>query len=81
MNRSVFKFGEFSGSDCLEFRKGNANAGRKFLLKSGSAFLLDGMGDHSHSILAGGLVVTSYSTRLQPLTSPTMRVAMRPRRS
>ena len=38
-------------------------------------------GGYSHSILAGGLVVTSYSTRLQPLTSPTMRVAMRPRRS
>ena len=57
MNRSVFKFGEFSGSDCLEFRKGNANAGRKFLLKSGSAFLLDGMGDHSHSLRLNALCV------------------------
>ena len=33
---------------------------------------------YSHSMLAGGLVVMSYSTRLTPLTSPTMRVAMRP---
>ena len=40
MNRSVFKFGEFSGSDCLEFRKGNANAGRKFL-RQDSLYLLD----------------------------------------
>ncbi len=33
---------------------------------------------YSHSILAGGLVVTSYSTRLHPDTSPTIRVAIRP---
>lgn len=40
MNRSVFKLGEFSGSDCLEFRKGNANAGRKFL-RQDSLYVLD----------------------------------------
>ena len=31
MNEYVCKHGEFSGSDYLEFRKGNSGAGRKFL--------------------------------------------------
>ncbi|MFQ9555893.1 MAG: hypothetical protein ACLR1P_08035 [Oscillospiraceae bacterium] len=29
MNKYVYKLGEFSGSDYLEFRKGNSGAGRK----------------------------------------------------
>ena len=36
---------------------------------------------HSHSIVPGGLLVTSYTTRLTPLTSLMMRVAMRPRKA
>lgn len=40
MNRSVFRLREFSGSDCLEFRKGSANAGRKFL-REDSLYVLD----------------------------------------
>ena len=40
MNTYVFKLGEFSGSDCLEFRKGNANAGGKFL-RQDSLYVLD----------------------------------------
>ena len=36
--------------------------------------------DHSHSIVPGGLLVTSYTTRLTPLTSLIMRVAVRPRK-
>src|SRR5664279_5895013 len=31
-------------------------------------------GDHSHSIVPGGLLVTSYTTRLIPFTSFTMRL-------
>ena len=31
MNKYVYKLGEFSGSDYLEFRKGNSGASRKFL--------------------------------------------------
>lgn len=31
MNKYVYKLGEFSGSDYLEFRKGNSGSGRKFL--------------------------------------------------
>src|ERR1019366_1484817 len=31
---------------------------------------------HSHSIVPGGLLVTSYTTRLMPLTSLTMRLEM-----
>ena len=34
---------------------------------------------YSHSIVPGGLLVTSYTTRLTPLTSLMMRVAVRPR--
>jgi hypothetical protein len=33
---------------------------------------------YSHSIVPGGLLVTSYTTRLTPLTSLMMRVATRP---
>ena len=33
--------------------------------------------DHSHSIVAGGLLLMSYTTRLTPLTSLMMRVEMR----
>jgi len=33
--------------------------------------------DHSHSMVPGGLLVTSRATRLTPGTSPTMRDAMR----
>lgn len=32
---------------------------------------------HSHSIVAGGLLVMSYTTRLMPGTSATMRLEMR----
>jgi prophage regulatory protein len=35
--------------------------------------------NHSHSIVPGGLLVTSYTTRLTPLTSLMMRVAVSPR--
>ena len=40
MNKYVFRLGEFSGSDYLEFRKGNADAGRKFL-RHDSLYVLD----------------------------------------
>ena len=40
MNEYVFKLGEFSGSDLLEFRKGNSDAGRKFL-RQDSLYVLD----------------------------------------
>jgi hypothetical protein len=33
---------------------------------------------HSHSIVPGGLLVTSYTTRLIPFTSLMIRVATRP---
>ncbi len=33
---------------------------------------------YSHSIVAGGLGVTSYTTRFTPGTSATMRLEMRP---
>ena len=36
---------------------------------------------HSHSIVPGGLLVTSYTTRFTPLTSLMMRVATRPRKA
>ena len=36
---------------------------------------------HSHSIVAGGLGVMSYTTRLTPGTSATMRLDMPPRTS
>lgn len=36
---------------------------------------------HSHSIVPGGLLVTSYTTRFTPRTSLMMRVAARPRKS
>ena len=36
--------------------------------------------NHSHSIVPGGLLVTSYTTRLTPLTSLMMRVATVPRK-
>ncbi len=38
-----------------------------------------GGGPHSHSIVPGGLLVTSYTTRLIPRTSLMIRVATRPR--
>ena len=41
MNEYVCKLGEFSGSDYLEFRKGNSGAGRKFL-RQDSLYVLDG---------------------------------------
>jgi hypothetical protein len=34
---------------------------------------------HSHSIVPGGLLVTSYTTRLTPFTSLMIRVAVSPR--
>jgi len=34
---------------------------------------------HSHSIVPGGLLVTSYTTRFTPLTSLMMRVATLPK--
>ena len=37
----------------------------------------DNVLNHSHSIVAGGLGVTSYTTRFTPATSPTMRTLMR----
>ena len=40
MNEYVCKHGEFSGSDYLEFRKGNSGAGRKFL-RQDSLYVLD----------------------------------------
>lgn len=40
MNKYVYKLGEFSGSDYLEFRKGNSGAGRKFL-RQDSLYVLD----------------------------------------
>lgn len=40
MNEYVCKFGGFSGSDSLEFRKGNSGAGRKFL-RQDSLYVLD----------------------------------------
>ena len=40
MNEYVCKLGEFSGSDYLEFRKGNSGAGRKFL-RQDSLYVLD----------------------------------------
>ena len=40
MNEYVCKLGEFSGSDYLEFRKGNSDAGRKFL-RQDSLYVLD----------------------------------------
>src|SRR5574337_28345 len=36
--------------------------------------------NHSHSIVPGGLLVTSYTTRLTPPTSLMMRVAARARK-
>ncbi len=36
---------------------------------------------YSHSIVAGGFVVTSYTTRLTPATSLTMRLLIRARSS
>jgi hypothetical protein len=36
---------------------------------------------HSHSIVPGGLLVTSYTTRLMPFTSLMMRVATRARKA
>ena len=33
---------------------------------------------YSHSIVAGGLLVTSYATRFTPGTSATMRLLIRP---
>jgi hypothetical protein len=36
--------------------------------------------DHSHSMVPGGLDVMSYTTRLMPRTSLTMRVAVRARK-
>lgn len=35
--------------------------------------------NHSHSIVPGGLLVTSYTTRFTPFTSLMMRVAVSPR--
>ena len=40
MNEYVCKHGEFSGSDYLEFRKGNSGTGRKFL-RQDSLYVLD----------------------------------------
>ncbi len=40
-----------------------------------------GYAAHSHSIVAGGLVLMSYSTRFTPLTSFTIRLLMRASRS
>ena len=40
MKEYVCKLGEFSGSDYLEFRKGNSGAGRKFL-RQDSLYVLD----------------------------------------
>lgn len=40
MNKYVYKLGEFSGSDYLEFRKGNSGSGRKFL-RQDSLYVLD----------------------------------------
>ena len=40
MNKYVYKLGEFSSSDYLEFRKGNSGAGRKFL-RQDSLYVLD----------------------------------------
>lgn len=40
MNRYVFKLGEFSGSNYLEFRKGNSVVGGKFL-RQDSLYVLD----------------------------------------
>ena len=40
MNKYVYKLGEFSGSDYLEFRKGNSGAGRK-ILRQDSLYVLD----------------------------------------
>lgn len=40
MNRYVFKLGEFTGSDYLEFRKGNFDVGRKFF-REDSLYVLD----------------------------------------
>jgi hypothetical protein len=37
--------------------------------------------DYSHSMVPGGFEVTSYTTRLTPCTSLTMRVAIWPSRS
>ena len=36
---------------------------------------------YSHSIVAGGLLLMSYTTRFTPATSLTMRLLMRPRTS
>ena len=36
---------------------------------------------HSHSIVDGGLLLTSYTTRLMPRTSLTIRLEVRARRS
>ncbi len=43
-----------------------------------AAFSPDGRTDYSHSIVPGGLLVTSYTTRLTPFTSLMMRVATAP---
>ena len=40
MNKYVYKLGEFSSSDYLEFRKENSGAGRKFL-RQDSLYVLD----------------------------------------
>ena len=40
MNKYVFKLGKFSGSDCLEFRKGKFAADGKFL-RQDSLYVLD----------------------------------------
>lgn len=37
--------------------------------------------NYSHSIVAGGLLVMSYTTRLTPSTSLIMRLEVRPNRS
>jgi hypothetical protein len=40
MNKYVYKLGEFSGSDYLEFRKGNSGAGTRFTVCTGQRVLL-----------------------------------------
>ena len=51
------------------FKKGSVSAG------------FGGFGCYSHSIVAGGLLVISYTTRLTPSTSLIMRLEVRPSRS
>ncbi|MEY9109414.1 hypothetical protein ABH999_005610 [Bradyrhizobium yuanmingense] len=48
----------------------------------GFTFLVPGRAnqpDHSHSIVPGGLLVTSYTTRFTPFTSLMIRVAVSPK--